>query len=99
MSLLAQPFNRKEHLVTKILQASCNYRANHFLGALPSAFYDQQLFAYLQPCLFHLGDTIIDPRNDVKNLYFLKSGLISLVMEADDGVNVEVGLVGYEGVV
>lgn len=85
-------------LVPTVTQ-TVNYGANRFLGSLPTAYYEQQIFAHLQPCLFHIGETLIGADSDVKSVFFLKSGLISLVMEAEDGVNVEVGLIGFEGVV
>jgi CRP-like cAMP-binding protein len=53
----------------------------------------------LQPCLFHLGDSLIEANQRVDYVYFLKSGLISLVMDAVDGINVEIGMIGFEGLV
>jgi len=76
-----------------------NYAANRFLKALPAAYYDQQLFDHLQPCLFNVGDNLFGRDARSKNVFFLKTGLVSMIMEAADGVNVEVGLVGHEGVV
>lgn len=78
---------------------SHNFNANHFLAALPQTYYEQQLFQHLQPCLFHLGDTLIASNQKVEHVFFLKSGLISLVMEAVDGINVEIGIIGFEGIV
>lgn len=84
--------------MTTTLIAS-HFAANQFLKSLPAAYYDHQLFEYLQPCLFHVGDRLYGADNHVKSVFFLKRGVISLVMEAADGVNVEVGIVGFEGVV
>jgi CRP-like cAMP-binding protein len=69
------------------------------LAALPAAYYERQVFEHLQPCLFHLGDTLFDATSEIKYVYFLKSGIVSLIMDAIDGINVEVAIVGCEGVV
>jgi CRP-like cAMP-binding protein len=66
---------------------------------LPPAYYERQLCHHLQPCLFHLGRTLIESADDVRYVYFLKSGLVSLVMDAQDGINVEAGAIGCEGIV
>ena len=76
-----------------------NVQSNFILAALPTHFYQQQLIQHLQPCLFHTGSNLFDTRDEVQYVYFPKNGLISLVIDAKDGVNVEVGVVGREGAV
>lgn len=78
---------------------SSTIQSNFILAALPPMYYQQQLFQHLQPCLFHTSSNLFDSRDKVEYVYFPKNGLISLVIDAKDGVNVEVGVVGREGAI
>ncbi|RYZ92382.1 MAG: Crp/Fnr family transcriptional regulator, partial [Proteobacteria bacterium] len=73
------------------------FQGNKLLASLSDASL-QSLSAHLQPLLFHLGATLfdLDGKNDA--VYFPQNGIISLVLRSTTGINVEVGLIGPEGV-
>ncbi|HEX9996124.1 MAG TPA: Crp/Fnr family transcriptional regulator, partial [Abditibacterium sp.] len=53
---------------------------------------------HLRPTLFHLGTVLFESGSESEAVYFPKSGIVSLVLTSAIGINVEVGLVGPEGV-
>jgi CRP-like cAMP-binding protein len=71
---------------------------NRLLDALP-----QNIFAALQPQLktvdLPFGDVIAKPGEPVQHVYFPLSGVVSLVVEMEDGQMVETAMVGRDGVV
>lgn len=73
------------------------FHSNYIFAALPAA--DFERFAvHLKPCLLHLGQTLCEKGDPVETLYFPKNGLISLMLTSQSGIDVEVGLIGREGV-
>ncbi|MFK5600610.1 Crp/Fnr family transcriptional regulator [Methylobacterium sp. HMF5984] len=46
-----------------------------------------------------VGDVLIQADTPITSLYFIERGIVSLVAQAPDGEQAEVGLVGYEGLV
>jgi CRP-like cAMP-binding protein len=48
--------------------------------------------------LFHLGTVLFEVGDECEAVYFLKSGILSLVLVSATGTEVEVGMVGREGV-
>src|SRR5256885_2685947 len=71
---------------------------NRILAALPTQEYDR-LLEYLTPVSLPLGDTLYKPEERIDSVYFLNTGVVSLVANMKDGKSVEVGLVGNEGMV
>ncbi len=53
---------------------------------------------HFAPCLLHMGQTLYERCEAVSYVYFPKNGLISLVLTSQSGVDVEIGLIGREGV-
>src|SRR5882672_11630677 len=71
---------------------------NRILTALPAQEYER-LFQRLTPVSLPLGETVYQPEERIKYVYFVTSGLVSLVANLKDGGTVEVGLVGSDGMV
>ncbi len=69
---------------------------NRLLAALPSEEYEQ-LKTKLKPVELSLGEILFEPPDQIRNLYFPTSAIISFLTELPDGDSVEVGLVGYDG--
>jgi CRP-like cAMP-binding protein len=71
---------------------------NRLLAALPPAEYER-LRPHLQPMLFTHGQLLQRAGAPIDRVYFVEKGMCSLVMISEDGVQVEVGVVGNEGMV
>jgi CRP-like cAMP-binding protein len=69
---------------------------NRILAALPKAELNR-LAPHLSPVTFELREKLLDGR--MNNAYFLEEGLASVVVTAESGKTVEIGVVGKEGVV
>lgn len=69
---------------------------NVILTAIP----DEE-FSKIRPHLTHVvlppGQKLHDPVEGIGFLYFVNSGLVSLLVELAHGKSVEVGVAGYEG--
>lgn len=72
--------------------------ANQLLMALPPGEY-QRLIPYLKPVSLVLGQTIYEPKQLIKEVYFPTGAMISLVSIMEDGSSTEIGLVGNEGMI
>ncbi len=71
---------------------------NRLLALLPAAEVDR-LVPHMHPMLLHHGDVLCEIHHDSDWVYFPKAGAISMVLISQAGVEVEVGLIGSEGVV
>ena len=56
------------------------------------------LWPFFEPVELERGQILYAAGEEISSLYFIESGLISLVKSTKDGQCVEVGTVGYEGV-
>ena len=70
---------------------------NGILAALPVEEYDR-LLKHLTPVSLPLGETLYQPGEKIDYVYFVNTGVVSLVATLKDG-SVEVGLLGNEGMV
>ena len=72
--------------------------ANRILSALPP-----EDLARLQPHLtrisLSLGESVYEPGATMSHLYFVTSGIVSLLQVMKDGASAEIAVVGCEGVV
>jgi len=73
-------------------------RANKILGALPAKDLEQ-LAPKLKPIEFKVEEIFHQPLDPIRDVYFPASGIISLITLMEDGVSVEVAVIGSEGVV
>jgi CRP-like cAMP-binding protein len=76
-------------------QSKSQYK-NRILAALPRAELNR-LTSHLSPATFELRKKLLDGR--MNYAYFLEEGLASVVVTAENGKTVEIGVVGKEGVV
>jgi CRP-like cAMP-binding protein len=72
--------------------------ANSLLAALPRAEY-RHLLAGLEPVTLKLGEVLHEPGVPIRYVYFPVSCVVCLMTPVADDKAVEVGLVGYEGMV
>jgi CRP-like cAMP-binding protein len=71
---------------------------NRILGALPD-HERRHLLRYLEPFPLAAGAALYESGDLIKHVYFVNSGIVSLVVNTAEGDTLEVGIVGYEGVV
>jgi CRP-like cAMP-binding protein len=69
---------------------------NRILNALPPEEYGR-LSAYLEPVSLPLGEVLCHPDEPISHVYFPTKGTVSIVSTFEDGMSVEVGMVGNEG--
>jgi CRP-like cAMP-binding protein len=70
--------------------------ANNLLAALPRKEY-QQLLAHLEPVQLTFGEVLYRPGEPIRHVYFPTDSLVSLLTLAEGHQALEVGMVGYEG--
>ena len=80
----------------KVLQNIPN--GNRILAAIPAKEY-QRLAAKLEPFDLKFGETIYEPSESIKDIYFPNSGIVSFLTAIEKRSTLEVGLVGNEGMV
>jgi CRP-like cAMP-binding protein len=71
---------------------------NKILAALPSEEYDR-LLPRLTPVSLPLGESLYETEDRIRYVYFVNTGVVSLVTHLKEGSGVEVGLTGNEGMV
>ena len=69
---------------------------NKMLAALPEKEY-QRLADKLESFDLKLGETIYQPNESIKYVYFPDSGIVSFLTKIEKRSTLEVGLVGNEG--
>lgn len=72
--------------------------ANRLLATLPRKEY-QQLLTKLEQTNLSFGSSVYEPGEIIRYVYFPTSGIISLLATEGNGSNLEVGIVGREGMV
>ncbi len=77
------------------LQAFCK---NLILSSIPAETF-QELAPYLVPMELGVGLTLHEPSKSMDAVFFLEDGICSVIMTMEDGVSVEVSVIGREGVV
>ncbi|MBA4064004.1 MAG: Crp/Fnr family transcriptional regulator [Isosphaera sp.] len=70
---------------------------NRLLAALPAADYDR-VVSRAEDVALALRDTVYPADGPIDAVYFLRSGILSMVVTTADGRTAEVGMVGREGV-
>ena len=69
---------------------------NHLLAALPGEA-REHLSPHLERIPLTLGDVIYEPEEQIQDVYFPTSGVISLLCTTEEGLSIEAGTVGREG--
>ncbi|HEY2384633.1 MAG TPA: Crp/Fnr family transcriptional regulator [Terriglobia bacterium] len=70
---------------------------NKILAALPTASRDWM--KTLEPVRLAAGTILYEPDETVEHVYFLTNALVSIVSLNSEGATVEIGMIGYEGMV
>jgi CRP-like cAMP-binding protein len=71
---------------------------NKILASLPKAEISR-LAPHLSPLTLAIGDTLQAPDEEITYVYFVESGLASVVVEMANGNTVETGITGKEGII
>src|SRR2546423_13892867 len=74
------------------------YTKNHILRFLHKKE-RERLLPHLKRVSLTKGQLLYGPRDQIRHVYFLEEGMVSLVSMTEDGQTIEVGMVGCEGVV
>jgi CRP-like cAMP-binding protein len=75
-----------------------SYAENGLLAALPPSDVER-LRGHLEPATLPLGKALYESGARMTRLYFITSGIVSLLQVMQDGATAEIALVGNEGVV
>jgi CRP-like cAMP-binding protein len=71
---------------------------NLILSALPDSEREQML-AHMEPFTLDHSAVLYDIGDRVEHVYFPNSGMVSLISHTEEGETLEVGIVGYEGMI
>lgn len=72
---------------------------NRILASLPAGE-SARLAPHLEPVeMVKLGEVLFHPGEAIAHVYFPTTAIVSLLTELSDGAGIEVGLVGFEGMV
>lgn len=80
------------------MSKSHNASENRLLAALPKEEYER-LVANMESVSLEFKQSVYEPNEPIKYVYFVKRGVISLLNVMEDGREVEVATVGNEGMV
>ncbi len=81
-----------------MVPSSDSLHDNRILATLSDAE-RERLLPHLAPVKLRKRDMLFEARTATRAVYFPASGVISMVLVADSGVEIEVGVIGREGVV
>ncbi len=73
-------------------------RLNHLLAALPAEEFDR-LMTNLKPVSLKLGEVIYESGEQLENIYFPTTAIISLLYIMENGSTAEIGMAGNDGLV
>ncbi|MDQ3256517.1 MAG: cyclic nucleotide-binding domain-containing protein, partial [Acidobacteriota bacterium] len=71
---------------------------NRILAALPREDF-ARITAHLEPVKLSQGQLLYQTGQHIEDFYFLTNALVSFVSQMSDGMSVEVGVTGSEGMV
>lgn len=71
---------------------------NKVLSALPEDVL-ARLVPHLRRVLLHQDDVLYKQNNEIKYVYFVENGMVSLVVGANSGAQIETAVIGSEGMV
>jgi CRP-like cAMP-binding protein len=71
---------------------------NGLLAALPATDY-RRLLRALEPIFLAFDDTLYEPEEPIRSVYFPRGGIVSLLLVMGNGFAVEVGRVSSEGMI
>lgn len=71
---------------------------NRILRLLPAKELEQ-ILPQLKPVDLVTRTVLITPEQDLESVHFVEDGVVSLVSTLEDGTRIEIGMVGFEGMV
>lgn len=71
---------------------------NRILHALPAAELER-IWPRLEPVHLKVRTSLLIPEQEVTSVHFIEAGTVSMISTLEDGDRVEVGMVGFEGMV
>ena len=71
---------------------------NHLLAALPAADLER-LLPSLTPISLPLGTVVYESGDQLRGIYFLTEGIVSLLQVMENGASAEIAVIGNEGLV
>jgi CRP-like cAMP-binding protein len=71
---------------------------NRVLASLPSSIW-ARLSGILQPVALGFKEVRYTPGHPIEFVYFIQDGLVSIVSTQSDGTQIEVGIIGREGII
>jgi CRP-like cAMP-binding protein len=80
------------------LTPSTNPPKNRLLAALQRDEFNR-LFSDLQPVSLGLRQVLYEPGDPLEYVYFIEEGVASILTGMTNGATIEVGMIGYEGIV
>jgi CRP-like cAMP-binding protein len=69
---------------------------NRILESIPAEEYER-IAPYLEEIRMNIGDVLFEPDQKIEYVHFPKRGIISVCAVMEDGTQVEVGVIGNEG--
>ena len=75
---------------------SGDLKQNRILASLPHDEFDR-IQSLLRIECHPSGKILYDSGEDISNVYFINTGMVSLVSMTDEGDSIEVGVIGHEG--
>ena len=81
-----------------VMSEKINNPINQILKALPKSQY-QRIASHLKQVNLSSGEVHLEPGEEVREIYFPQTAMISLVSIMMDGSTTEIGLIGNEGMV
>ena len=78
--------------------SNLSHQNNRLLAALPCELFELMQHDFKQICLSQ-GQAIYEPGEQIDQIYFPQSGMISLLVVAKDGAAIETATIGREGAV
>ncbi len=79
-----------------MIEPSVNFKRNRILGALETEEFER-LSQQLEYVELRLGTVLYDADEPIRHAYFPLSGTVSIVTVLEDGMAVEAGVIGNEG--
>src|SRR6058998_388368 len=92
------PNNAKIHRGNGEVPMSADWIQNEILAALPTNEYER-IRPFLQAEQWASGRSLYTSGQRISHVYFINTGMASLVSLTDDGSSIEVGVIGPEGMV
>jgi CRP-like cAMP-binding protein len=86
----------KEEVIMSMRKQSPAKNQNRLLSALPQKEY-KRLLAKMEEVFIEQGQRLIVPGEQIKDVYFPLNAMVSMVSSTEEGISVETGIAGSDG--